>query len=141
MRPHRGHRGFSLIEAIIAVVILSVAMPAMLVAVTDAQKKRAGPTQDSKACWLAAEKLEDVIADRHGSSRGYAYVVNANYPAESSVAGFPGYSRNVSIVETDASLSTPGTGYKTVTVTVVYTGPTGASRSFSLASIVTDYTP
>jgi prepilin-type N-terminal cleavage/methylation domain-containing protein len=141
MRPPSAHRGFSLIEAIIAVVILSVAMPAMLVAVTDAQKKRAGPVQDSKACWLAAEKLEDVIADRHSSTRGYSFVVNGNYPAEASIAGFPGYSRNVSIAETDATLGTPGAGYKTVTVTVVYTGATGASRSFSLASVVTDYTP
>ena len=46
------------------------------------------------------------------------YVVAANYAAESSVAGFPGFPRSVAITETGASLSGSGTGYKAVVVTV-----------------------
>lgn len=134
-------RGFTLIEAIVAMVILSVAMPAMFMALSDAQKRRAGPVLDSRARWLAAEKLEDLIADRHSATRGYVYVDSANYAAEPSITGFTGYSRSVSVTETGATLSGAGVGYKTVTVTVTYTGATGASRSFSLGTVVTDYTP
>lgn len=141
MRRSSHHHGFTLIEAIIALVILSVAIPAMMVALGDAQRKRAAPVLDSRARWLAAEKLEDIIADRHSATRGYSYISSGNYPAESPVAGFAGFSRNTTIAETDASLAAAGTGYKTVTVTVTYAGVTGASRSFSIATVVTDYTP
>lgn len=134
-------RGFTLIEAIAALVILAVALPAMMFALGDAQRKRTDPVMLSRARWLAAERLEDVIADRHSATRGYSWVTSGNYPAESSVSGFAGMSRSVSITETGASLSGSGTGYKTVTVTVTYPGAFGTSRSYSIATVVTDYTP
>lgn len=134
-------RGFTLIEAIAAVVVLAVAMPAMLFALSDAQRSRAMPVMAERGRWLAAEQLEDIIADRHSTTRGYSYVVNGNYPAQTSIPGFPGYARSVSIAETGPTLSGAGTGYKTVTVTVTYSGPGGVSRSFSLATAITEYTP
>lgn len=134
-------RGFSLIDAIMAIVIASVALPGMLWAIRDAQGRRADPVLFDRARWLAAERLEDVIADRHSATRGYSYVQNANYPVESPVGGFPGFSRSVSISETGPSLGGGGTGYKTVTVTVTYPAATGGTRSFSLATVVTEYTP
>lgn len=134
-------RGFTLIEAIAAIVILAVAMPAIMLGLTDAQRRRAGPVMDERARWLAVEKIEDVIADRHSSTRGYAYVIAANYPAEPSISGFAGYSRSVGVIETGADLTSPGTGYKTVTVTVTYTGAAGTPRSFALSTVVTEYTP
>lgn len=141
MTPGGSSRGFTLIEAIAAIVILAVAMPAIMLGLTDAQRRRAGPVLDERARWLAVEKLEDVIADRHSATRGYAYVVAANYPAEADVSGFAGYSRSVGVTETSADLTSPGSGYKTVTVTVTYTGAAGTPRSFSLSTVVTEYTP
>jgi len=141
MRIRPPHRGFTLIEAIVSLVILSVAMPAMFLAIADSQKKRMNPVLDSRARWLAAAKLEDIIADRHSATRGYVYVTSANYPTESPVPGFAGYSRDATIAETGATLTGAGVGYKTVTVTVTYTGASGTSRSFSIATVVTDYTP
>ena len=106
-----------------------------------ARGQRADPVQVSRARWLATEKLEDIIADRHSGTRGWGYVAASNYPAEPSISGFAGFSRSVSINETDATLSTAGLGYKTVTVSVGFVDGKGASRSYSLATVVTDYSP
>lgn len=132
-------RAFTLIEAIAAMVVLSVAVPGMFWALREAQAKRADPIQATTARWLATEHLERVIADRHSATRGYSYVVNANYPAEATINGFAGFSRTTSISETAANLTSPGTGYKTVTVSVTYTGGNGQSRTLALATVLTDY--
>lgn len=129
----------TLIEAIAAIVVIAVAVPPVLLAVRESAVRRVDPVQFSRARWLASEKLEDIIADRHSATRGYTYVVTANYPAEGSVTGFTGFARSVTIAETDATLSAAGTGYKTVTVTVTWTDRRGQARSLALATVVTDY--
>ena len=107
MAPSRTQsRGFSLIETIAAIVILSVALPAMLWTVGEAHVQRVNPMLLSTARWLAVEKLEDVIADRHSTTRGYAYLVTGNYPAENPVAGYPAFTRSVSFNETLAEAGT-----------------------------------
>lgn len=138
-RPCTSSRGFTLIEAIAAIVLLSVAIPGMFWALRDAQRKNADPEVLARARWLAEEKLEAIIADRHSASRGYGYVVAGNYGVEASVAGYTGFSRLVTISETGPSLSGSGTGYKTVTVSVGYTNGMGQSSTMSLATVVTDY--
>ncbi|HRP62248.1 MAG TPA: type II secretion system protein [Phycisphaerales bacterium] len=131
-------RGFTLIETIAAIVILAVAIPPMVWAVTEAHAQRVGPVKVSTARWLAAEKLEEVIADRHSPSRGYSYLVSGNYSNEATVSGFTGFSRSVNIVETGPDLTSPGTGYKRVTVTVQFSTRTGA-QSFVLATVLTEF--
>lgn len=133
-------RGFTLIEAIVAMVILTTAVPPMLWAIRDAQLRQVGPVMLSRARSLATEKIEEVIADRHSTTRGYAWVLTSRYPAESPVPGYAGFARSVSVVETGAALSGGGTGYKTVTVTVAWTDGTGAARSLAVSTVVTDYT-
>jgi prepilin-type N-terminal cleavage/methylation domain-containing protein len=140
MRARRP-RGFTLMETIIAVVILSLAVPTMFWAIRDSQTKRANPVMVSRARWLATEKIEDVIADRHSTTRGYAYVLTSNYPAEASTTGFAGFTRTTAIAETAADLVSAGTGFKKVTVTVGFTDAAGVARTLSLATVVTDYTP
>lgn len=138
-RAPRPRAAFSLIEAIIAVVILSVAVPAMFWAVRDAAERRSEPVMLNRARWLAAEKIEDVLADRANPSRGYAYIVAGNYPAESPIAGFAGFARQVTVAERGPDLVGAGAGYKVVTVRVNYAGARGAARTFELAAVVTDY--
>jgi prepilin-type N-terminal cleavage/methylation domain-containing protein len=141
-RPTRPRsRGFTLAESITAIVILSISVPSMLWGVRQAHTHRANRVLASRAHWLAVERLEDVIADRHSSTRGYSYLIPANYPAEATVPGYPGYSRAVAFTETTANLSTPGSGYMRATVTVTYTDASGASRSLPLATELTNYTP
>ena len=137
----RVQTGFTLIETIAAIVLLAALVPGVLWAIQEAHLARANPTMASKARWLAVEKLEDVIADRHSSTRGYSYLVKGNYPAEPSVTGLTAYSRTVSFSETAADLSSAGTGYMTVTVTVGWTDAEGTARSLAIATVLTDYTP
>lgn len=112
-------RGFTLIEAIIAVVVLAVALPPMLFAVREGQRQGVLPVKSAVARRLIEEKLEDILADRHSATRGYSYVTNTNYASESPVSGFTGYSRSVSITETNAALvATTNGGYKRCVVTV-----------------------
>ena len=120
-----------------AIVILSISVPAMLYTLRSAHVQRVSPMMASTARWLATEKLEDVIADAHSATRGYAYVLNTNYPAENPVASFAGYSRTVSVSETAADLVSPGFGYKRVTVTVSWTDATETSRSLAIATVIT----
>jgi type II secretory pathway pseudopilin PulG len=139
MVQRRSSSAFTLIEAIIAIVILSVAMPPMLWAIRDSQTARVSPILTSRARWLATEKLEDVIADRHSTTRGYSYVVSGSYAAEPTITGFPGFSRSVAITESGAAFATGGTGYKLVTVTVSWTDARAQARSLALSTVVTDY--
>ncbi len=134
---HR-QRGFTLIEAIIAIIVIGTTMPAMLWALGQASMDRVSPVQASTARWLAMEKLEDVLADRSDVDRGYTYIVASNYPDESSVSGFTDYARSVAIVETDASFTPGGTGVKKVKVTVSWVHHDGQTHSVSLSTVVTD---
>ena len=133
-------RAFTLIEAISALVVLSIAMPSMLWSIRDSVRRRADPILLSRARWLAAEKLEDCIADGHSTTRGYAYLAVGNYPAESPVTGFTGMNRSVAINETAPNFIA-GTGWKTITVSVTYTDGQGVTRSLALATVITSYTP
>ncbi|MHC5002827.1 MAG: hypothetical protein ACYTJ0_06855, partial [Planctomycetota bacterium] len=128
-----------LIETIAAIVVLSLGIPPMLWAVRGAHEHRANPLLYSRARWLATEKLEDVIADRHSTTRGYAYLDAVNYPAEATITGFPGFSRSVTLTETTADLVTAGTGYMTVEVTVSFTDAGGTARSLSVSTVLTEY--
>ncbi len=140
MRVHTfTNRGFSLIEAIVAIVILSIAVPAMFWAIRDAAGRRAEPVLLSRARWLAAEKIEDILADRCCPDRGYAFIQSAAYPVEATVDGFTGFARQVTVVERGADLESAGTGYKVATVLVTYPGAGGVSRTFELAVVVTEY--
>lgn len=136
----RARNGFTLIETIIAIVVLSLAVPPMMWSLRQAHVQRVSPMMASKARWLASEKLEDIVADRHSTTRGYTYLVSGNYPTEASITGSAGFTRSVAFAETTADLSTAGTGYKRVTITVSYTDGAGVARSLTLSTIVTDYT-
>lgn len=132
-------RGFTVTESIVALVILGISVPPMLWAIRQQHRDRISPVLASRARWLATEKLEDIIADRHSATRGYSYLASTNYPAESPVTGYAGFGRTVAFSETGADLSTAGTGYKRATVTVTWNDPAGVSRTLSIAAILTDY--
>ncbi|MCW5766242.1 MAG: hypothetical protein KIT68_09740 [Phycisphaeraceae bacterium] len=132
-------RGLSLVEAAAALVVLAVAAPASLIAISDASVRRSAGVLAARARCLAVEKLEDVIADRHSATRGWSYIVGANYAPESPVDGFAGFSRTVAVQETGASLTGGGAGFKTVTVTVRWTDPRSGDQRTVLSTILTDY--
>ena len=139
MTRRHTQNGFTLIEAITAIVILSLAVPPMMWAIRSAHVQRVNPMMASRARWLATEKLEDVIADRHSESRGYDYLNSSNYPDESPVSGFPGFSRRVVFNETGADLSSPGNGYMTVTVEVSWADASQQQQTLTVSTVVTEY--
>ena len=138
-------RGFTLLETVAAIVILSVAVPPMLWAVRGAQRQRMNPMMASKARWLAAEKLEDIIADRHSTlvTLGFENLNTTTYPAEIPVATNPGLDRSCAFLRTLADLVTPDVngGYMNVTVTVSWTNADGNTRSLAISTVLTDYLP
>jgi hypothetical protein len=126
---------------IAALVVLGVAVPPMLWGLSTGQSRRANATLAATAGWLATEKLEDILADRHSTTRGYDYVAAGNYPNEANVAGYPRFARSVAISETAADLASVGTGYKTVAVSVAYSDSANQARTLVVRSVVTDYAP
>jgi len=141
MSRRRNHKAFTLVETIGMIVVMAVALPPTLFSLREASVDRVAPVLASRARWLATSKLEDIIADRHSTTRGYDYLISNNYPAESSITGYPGFTRTVSFTETEIDLVTPGTGVMTVTVTVSWNDPKKGSRSLSVSTILTEYSP
>ncbi len=139
--PRRDRRAFTLIETTMAIVILAVAMPALLWTVRQAHLARVSPTLATRARWLACERLEGVIADRHSPTRGYQHVIEDNYPPESALEGFENFSRSVSVHETGPDLVSPGEGYKLVVVSVSWEDARRRACSLSLSIVLTDYSP
>jgi prepilin-type N-terminal cleavage/methylation domain-containing protein len=127
-----GTDGFTLIETIITLVILSIAAVGVLSVFTVGIKGSANPLIINQAIALAQEKIETIIGDRENSARGFAWVAAADYNTnplkytpENPVAGFANYSRAVTIsCVTQANVNTPtgnppcASGYARVTVTV-----------------------
>lgn len=141
-RLHRNSRyGFTLVETIAALVILAMAVPPMMFALRQATVDRMDPIRFSQARWLATERLEDILADRHSSTRGYGYIIQANYPPEAAVASNPAFARRVRILETGADLRTPGIGYKTVTVVLSWTDSKRRPQSLEVATVLTELQP
>ncbi len=132
---------FSLAELVIALVVLTIATPAMLTALRDSQVRQIDPVLASRARWLAVSKLEDVIADRHSATRGWDHLVGANYRDEAPVAGYDDFERRVTLNETGPDLATAGDGYMSVTVEVSWFDVGGTARSLSVSTVVTEYGP
>jgi prepilin-type N-terminal cleavage/methylation domain-containing protein len=120
--------GFTLIEVVAAVVLLGIAVPPILAFLAQSGVKGVFPERQTAAYFLAVEKLETIIADRHSPNRGYAYLTTANYPAETLSDG---YTRTVAFQEvapTSLASAQSGSGYLRITVTVSYANPTGSYR-------------
>ncbi len=138
----KSHRhGFTLIEAIAVMVLMTVAIPPMMWSIQEAHLSRANPVLASRGRWLAVSKLEDVIADRTSTTRGYNYLITGNYPAEPTITGYPGFSRTVSFNETLADLTTAGDGYMNVTVAITWTDAQGTSRTLNISTVLTEFVP
>ena len=141
--PATARQGFTLIETVAAIVILTIAVPPMMWTVREAHIGRVETIMLSRARWLAVEKIEDVIADRHSTTIGYASLSGGT---ETPVSGFAQFNRTTTVSEHGpwdnvGETWSAGTGYKTVTVDVTWTDLGGTSRTLSVSTVVTDYTP
>lgn len=114
-------RGFSLVEAVLTVLILAIGFMGSLVVTQNITLNALNSNKNIVGVQLANEKLETIMADKQ--FRGFSYVDNSHYIIESLTPPYNGYSRSVNIVEVQpADLLTPmtGSGIKKVIVTVVW---------------------
>jgi Tfp pilus assembly protein PilV len=132
-RPGFRGRGVTLLETVFAVLLLGISVPPILGFFAQGTLSSIAPERQTAAYFLAMERLEEIIADRHSSTRGYSYLAAAHYLAESLSGGF---TRTVAFDEvSSADLTThqAGSGYLLITVNVQYTAPAGSYRLSYLA--------
>ena len=143
----KNQKGFSLIEAIIVIIVISIGAIGVLTVFITGMKGAGNPLVTIQAVELAQEKLDIVIGDRQNTARGYTYATNpANYSAESPVSGFASFNRSVAIAcvttaDFNAAGSAPApscvgvTNYARVTVTVTH----AAIGSATTVTLLTNY--
>ena len=126
----RNAAGFTLIEVIMIIVIVSVFMAAIGIPLLSSLRESDLPEISTIAYFLGLEKLEELAAQTTGS-------ISAEVKA--AVSGYGDYEREVAVEDVNCNdLSTPkaGSGCRKVTVTVYHSRiPNGAS----LVSLRTAY--
>jgi len=122
----KGNRGFTLIEALITTMLLSVAFLGMAAMTMGSIRGLAFSDNLTRATTLAKERIEQI---EHAD---YATVINANYPLEDygTIAGYEPFQRVVQI--TDG----PEANMKTVTVTVSWREQSESLKNVFLATII-----
>jgi prepilin-type N-terminal cleavage/methylation domain-containing protein len=125
-----GQAGFTLMEVIVIIVIVSVFMSAIALPLLNSVRESAVPEIASIAYFLALEKLEELAAQTTGS-------ITAE--SKDAVSGYADYEREVVVEDVncdDLSTSQAGSGCRKVTVTVYHVKiPNGVS----LVSLRTAY--
>lgn len=114
-------RGFTIIELVLIIVIISVGLFGVLVLFENASRGALEADVDVIATNLAREKIERLLSDR--SSFGYDYLNDSNYPVEQLYDFYQGMERTTQINEVSKiDFSTPetGSGFKLVKVTVIW---------------------
>lgn len=125
MKQHiaRGHRGLTLIEVMIAMVILTVVLLGMGKFAVNFMRA----VQQSEARIVAVNLVDQRFSEIR-SSPNYSGLETAFNGTESAITGFTGYSRTTTIVHTGGPRPTYTDDYKTITVTVLPPGPIGAVK-------------
>lgn len=143
----KNQKGFSLIEAIIVIIVISIGAIGVLSVFITGTKGAGNPLVTIQAVELGQEKLDIVIGDRQNTARGYSYATNpANYSAESPVSGFANFNRSIAIAcvttaDFNAAGSAPApscvgvTNYARVTVTVTH----AVIGSITTVTLLTNY--
>jgi prepilin-type N-terminal cleavage/methylation domain-containing protein len=114
-------RGFSLVEVIVAMVILAIAIPPLVFQMAAGVQQQATVLIQQNLTQLAADRLWQVYEDHADPTRGYSYVVDAAYPDEEEPLELTGYSRQTTILEvsaTDYTTAEPDSGIKRFRVVV-----------------------
>ena len=119
MKKTKNNRGFSLLEAVLAVMILAVGFFSTTILISNISISAISSDQNIIGTQLANEKVESILADK--KFLGFSYVDNSHYPLEILTGDYSGYQRNVSVAEVqpgDLMTPSPGSGIKKISVTV-----------------------
>jgi prepilin-type N-terminal cleavage/methylation domain-containing protein len=130
-------RALSLIEVVIAIVILGLAVPPLMFQMAAGIQQQQAALVQQELTQLASERMWEVFADHANPTRGYDYIEGSAYPDETAPWGLTGYTRQTTVKEvspTDYATPQAGSGIKRFRVLV--SGPRG--RSLVIESFVTD---
>jgi len=136
--------GFTLIEVILTIIIVSIAVMTLVSSISFTTSRGLNAEVMSTAQQLAQEELEELIAKKRGT--GYSTSPDLDIGATTVVltGAFAHYTRQVEICNVDASLGNPdctapdnGSGYKRITVEVNYTQGLPGLPSDDLVRLVT----
>ena len=117
-----GQAGFTLVEVVLIIVIVSVFMAAIGIPLLSSLRESDLPEISTIAYFLGLEKLEELATQPTGS-------ISAE--AKAAVSGYGDYEREVVVADVDCddlSTSDPGSGCRKITVTVYHSKiPNGVS--------------
>lgn len=123
-------RGFTLIEAVVVILILSLAAVAVLGQFTQASKAWSIDEDLQVATQLVQERLEDILAQRRAS--GYAAIA-VGTTNDTLTGSYTSYSRTVTVGSVSGA-PCPAASCKQVVVSVSRSGTELASATLLLAS-------
>jgi type II secretory pathway pseudopilin PulG len=130
---------FTLMELVASMLLLSIAFPPLAVSMRDAVVRQGANNQRLIARWLAHARMEEVLADRHSSTRGWPSLTTGNYIGGAPWSQFPGFTQTVTVTDHDATLSAAGTTHKIITVTIRWRDATRGITSIQYQTVVTNY--
>ena len=113
MRTPGGTRGMTMVEIIVALTILAVVLLGMGHFAFNFSRTERQSEARTIAVELADQRLAEIRA-----SPNYSGIEVAYGASETTIAGFPGYQRQTTIVHTGGPRPTYTDDYKTITVTV-----------------------
>jgi type II secretory pathway pseudopilin PulG len=138
MKVMNDKKGFTLLEAVLAVLILGIGFFSTMLLIENISISTINTDRNIVSTQLANEKIETIIADK--KFKGFSYVDNSHYPTETLSGPYTGYKRKVFISEVqpgDLFTPMPGSGIKRVLVTV-YWGNTAAEQ-VTITGMVSKY--
>ena len=130
----RRQSGLSLVELMVALILLSVALMGLAAAFAPGRMAIQMGDQITTATFLARQMIED-MRDKAYDQDGDELVNGADYPATTSyggIANYPTYRRTITFVN-----DSPQTGTKTATVVIFYKNSSGVEQSVTLSMIFT----
>ncbi len=133
----KSRRALSLVEVVLTIVILGLAIPPLLFQITASVQLQEAALVQQNLTALASERMWEIVADHANPTRGYTYVQDSAYPAETDPGGLTGYSRTTTVREVDpADYITPQTdsGIKRFKIMVTGIG----SRTLVIESFVAE---
>lgn len=137
-----GIRGFTFIEVILVIILMAVAIPGLVSAVSFVTKAQVNPMGATIAADLAQEEIETVIAKKKSAcgTCGYANIA-VGVGAAVAVPGFANYQKQTTVAFVDAALnpSAGDVGYKRVTVTVSAVGVGPSVPNAVMVTLLTSY--
>ena len=129
--------GLSLIELMVALLLLSIALMGLAAAFGPGRMAIQSGDQATTATFLARQVLEN-MRNRAYDQDSDELVTDAAFPATTAYGGipnYPNYRRTITFTN-----NSPETGTKTATVVIIYRNSSGVEQSVTLTTIFTQGT-